>query len=307
MIRLILVRLASALATVAGVASIVFLLLHAVPGDPVEVMLGESARPAEREALRSALGLDRPLAEQWAGYLARSARLDFGDSLHTRTPVTDLLAARLPATAALAAAAIAIAAVIALPLGIFAAVRRGTRWDRLAIGFAVLGSALPVFLLGPVLILLFAIRLQWLPVSGAAGLAGLALPALTLGLALASGLTRMVRTAMLESLDEDCIRTARAKGLTERAVLLRHALRVAAVPIVTVLGLQIGALLAGAVITETLFSWPGLGGLLVESIHRRDYPVVQACVLAVGAAYVAVNALTDLACGAVDPRARHSR
>ncbi len=300
-------RAGSVTVTVVGVASVVFLLLHLVPGDPIDAMLGESARPAEREALRAALGLDRPLATQWLDWLARLAHLDLGESIAARVPVAGLLLARLPATVTLALAAAAVALAIGLPLGVLAALRRGTGWDRLAIGVALLGAAVPAFWLGPLLVLVFALWLGWLPVSGADGPAAIVLPAVTLGTGMAAILARMVRATLLEVLDEDWVRTARAKGLREPRVVVAHALRVAAGPVITLLGLQVGALLGGAVITETVFAWPGVGSLLVESIQRRDYPVVQACVLLVALAYVLANAAADAACALLDPRLREER
>nr|VFJ65436.1 MAG: peptide/nickel transport system permease protein [Candidatus Kentron sp. DK] len=298
-------RLLSAAIVVLGVVCLVFLLIHLVPGDPVEVMLGESARPAEREALRAALGLDRPLGVQLARYLEGLVRLDLGNSLHARRPVSEILAERIPATALLALAALAVAMMIALPLGAVAAMRRDSFWDRLAMGFSLLGISIPNFVMGPVLILVFSVGLGWFPVSGReAGALSLVLPAVTLGTALAALLARMVRAALLEVVGEDFMRTARAKGLSEYRVVVRHALPNAALPIVTVLGLQLGALLGGAVITETVFSWPGVGQLLIEAIGQRDYPVLQGCVLVIALCYVAINTLTDLLYGGLDPRIR---
>ncbi len=304
MIAFALSRLASAAITVFGVSVLVFSLVHLVPGDPVEVMLGESAQPADRAALRTALGLDRPLPEQFAAFLADLARLDLGTSLHARRPVASLIAERLPATAELAAAGLAVALAIALPLGSVAALRRGSGADHAAIAFATLGVSIPNFVLGPVLILVFSFTLGWLPVSGREGAGALVLPAFTLGTALAAILARMLRSTLLEVLGEDFIRTARAKGLDEVGVLLRHALGNAMLPVVTLLGLQLGALLAGAVITEIVFSWPGLGSLTVEAIQRRDYPLLQGCVLVISVSYVLVNSLTDLAYAWLDPRIR---
>ena len=304
MIAFALSRLASAAITVFGVSVLVFSLVHLVPGDPVEVMLGESAQPADRAALRTALGLDRPLPEQFAAFLADLARLDLGTSLHARRPVASLIAERLPATAELAAAGLAVALAIALPLGSVAALRRGSGADHAAIGFATLGVSIPNFVLGPVLILVFSFTLGWLPVSGREGAGALVLPAFTLGTALAAILARMLRSTLLEVLGEDFIRTARAKGLDEVGVLLRHALGNAMLPVVTLLGLQLGALLAGAVITEIVFSWPGLGSLTVEAIQRRDYPLLQGCVLVISVSYVLVNSLTDLVYAWLDPRIR---
>jgi peptide/nickel transport system permease protein len=297
-------RLGGALGVVLGVALLTFLLVHLIPGDPVELMLGESARPADRAALEASLGLDRPVALQLADQFSRLARLDLGSSLYSRRPVAELIAERFPATLALAAAALAIAVVVALPLGMLAARRRGRAVDAVAMGLALLGQSVPSFWLGPLLILVFSVWLGWTPVSGREGLASLILPALTLGTGMAAVLARMVRGSLLEVLGEDWLRTARAKGLSEGAVLWRHALPNAALPVITVLGLQAGALLAGAVITETVFAWPGIGSLMVEAIQRRDFPVVQGCVLLVSVCYVAVNALTDLAYAWLDPRAQ---
>jgi peptide/nickel transport system permease protein len=297
-------RLLSALVVVAGVAALVFVLIHVVPGDPVEFLVGESAPAADREEMRRSLGLDAPLGAQLLRYARGLLRVDLGTSIHSQRPVTELLAERLPATLALAAAALAVSVALALPLGIIAAARHGTRWDIAAMIFALAGSSAPPFVLGPTLVLVFSVGLGWLPVSGREGPASLVLPALTLGTALAAVLSRMTRAAVLETLDEDYVRTARAKGADERTVLLRHALPNAALPIVTVVGLQLGTLLGGAVITETVFAWPGVGQLTIEAIQRRDYPVVQGCVLLVSLAYVAVNTLTDLLYGWLDPRIR---
>ena len=304
MIAFLLSRLASAGVTVLGVVILVFSLVHMVPGDPVEVMLGESAQPADRQALRTALGLDRPLPVQFAAYLGDLARLDLGVSLHSRRPVAELIGERLPATLQLALAALAVALALALPLGAFAAMRRGSAVDAAAIGFATLGVSIPNFVLGPLLILLFSFLLGWFPVSGREGAGALVLPAVTLGTALAAILARMLRSALLEVLGEDFIRTARAKGLRESGVVVRHALGNAMLPVITLLGLQLGALLAGAVITEIVFSWPGLGSLTIESIQQRDYPVLQGCVLVISVSYIAVNSVTDMAYAWLDPRIR---
>ena len=297
-------RLFSALVVVLGVSCLVFLLIHLVPGDPVEVMLGESSRPADREALRHALGLDLPLHLQLWHYFRDLLHFDLGTSLHSRRPIVDILMERIPATLELAAAGLAVALLIAFPLGILAALRKDTVWDGGAMFFAMLGVSIPNFWMGPLLILLFSLWLGWLPVSGREGLASLVLPALTLGTAMAAILSRMVRMTLLEVLGEDYIRTARAKGLSWGRVVLRHALPNAMLPIITLLGLQLGALLAGAVITEIVFSWPGVGQLAIDAIHRRDYPVVQACVLLISLSYVLVNTLTDLCYGWLDPRIR---
>ncbi|MDX1252665.1 MAG: ABC transporter permease [Gammaproteobacteria bacterium] len=304
MLNFILSRILSAAIVVLGVSSLVFLLIHLVPGDPVEVMLGESAQPADRAALRHALGLDQPVAVQLIDYFAGLLHFDLGTSLHTQRPIADLLLERLPATVELTIAALLIAVAIAFPLGVLSAVRKDSAWDHGARVVSLLGISIPHFWLGPLLILVFSLWLGWLPVSGREGMASLVLPALTLGTALAAILSRMVRATLLETLGEDYVRTARAKGLAEHAVVLRHALRNALLPVITVLGLQLGALLGGAIVTEMVFSWPGLGQLTIEAIHRRDYPVVQACVLLISVTYVGVNTLTDLAYAWLDPRVR---
>ena len=304
MLTFILQRLLGALLVILGVISIVFLLIHLIPGDPVEIMLGESASTADREALRTALGLDLPIVVQFQNYLYGLSQLDLGTSIHFRRPVSALLLERLPATGLLALVTLIITLSLALPLGIIAAVRRNTWWDTGAMSFSMLGVSIPNFWLGPILILVFSLWLGWLPVSGRSGLASVVLPALTLATGLMAVLSRMVRSSMLEVLGEDYMRTARAKGMPPRRVILHHGLRNALLPVITMLGLQLGALLAGAVITETVFSWPGIGLLTIESIQSRDYPVVQACVLLISVTYVLVNLLTDLAYAWIDPRVR---
>ncbi len=307
MLTYILQRLLGALFVIFGVVSIVFLLIHMIPGDPVEIMLGESASTTDREALRLALGLNQPLWVQFQQYLTGLLQFDMGNSIHFRRPVSDLLLERLPATGLLAAMTLLITLVLALPLGIIAAVRRDTVWDSGAITFSMLGVSIPNFWLGPILILVFSLWLGWFPVSGRNGFGSVVLPALTLSTGLIAVLSRMVRSSMLEVLGEDYIRTARAKGLPSQRVILHHGLRNALLPVITLLGLQLGALLAGAVITETVFSWPGVGLLTIESIQSRDYPVVQACVLLISVTYVLVNLLTDLAYAWIDPRIRLGR
>ena len=300
----LLTRLGAALLVMFGVCTLVFLLIHLVPGDPVQVMLGEGARPADQAALRAALGLDRPLGVQYLDYLGRLLRLDFGTSLHNQRPVVDLLAERIGPTLELAGAALLLAVAVAIPLGVLAAQNRGRSIDRAAMGFSLLGAAIPSFWLGPLLILVFSLWLGWTPVSGREGLVSLMLPAVTLGTGLAAILARMVRSSLLEVLGEDYVRIARAKGLAPAVVLWRHALRNAWLPILTLIGLQFGALLGGAVITETVFAWPGVGSLMVEAIQTRDYPLVQAVVLLISLTYLAVNTATDLIYVAVDPRVR---
>lgn len=297
-------RLSSALLVIVGVVCMVFLLIHLVPGDPVEVMLGESAHAADREELRTALGLDLPLQQQLHNYFSGLAHLDLGNSLHSQRPITAILAERLPVTLELAAYALLFAVILAVPLGVLAATRKDSIFDLGAMSFSMLGISIPNFWMGPMLILIFSLWLGLTPVSGRGGPGSVILPAITLGTALAAILARMVRSSLLEVLNEDFVRTARAKGLSEDAVIWRHAMRNAWLPVITLLGLQLGALLGGAVITETVFSWPGLGSLLVESIQKRDYPVVQGCVLVISLAYVGVNTLTDLVYAAIDPRIR---
>jgi peptide/nickel transport system permease protein len=292
------------------VVSVVFLLIHLVPGDPIAQMLGEGATATDISALRHAYGLDAPVATQYGRYLGGVAHGDLGQSLRLHDSVTHLILQRYPYTLALAVAALALGIVLAVPAGVASALRRGRCQDRLLGVVSLAGLSFPNFALGPILILLFSIELGWLPVSGAGnGSAGdfllhLALPAVTLGSGLAAILTRMVRTAMLEELNQDYIRTARAKGLTERRVVYGHALPNAAIPILTVIGLQFGSLLAGAIVTETIFSLPGIGRLTLSAISNRDYPLVQGCILAIGLTYVAVNLLTDVLYTVANPRMR---
>jgi peptide/nickel transport system permease protein len=297
-------RMLSFCTVVFGVLSLTFLLIHLVPGDPVEVMLGESASTADREVLRAELGLNQSVASQFGLYLSRLAHADFGMSIHSKTPIIDLIKTRYPATLKLALLALLIGVGVGIPLGIYAALKAGHWQDLLVTIVSVRLSAMPAFWLGPMLMLIFAVWLAVLPVSGMDSPSSIILPALTLGFGLSAILTRMTRTSLLEVLNEDFIRTARAKGLTERQVILRHALRAALLPIITIVGLQMGSLLAGTVITETIFSWDGIGRLLVESIEKRDYPVTQACVLLVALSYVVVNMLTDLVYRLADPRIR---
>jgi peptide/nickel transport system permease protein len=302
--RLLGQRLAHAAVVMIGVVSVAFLLIHIVPGDPVEVMLGESAVAAERTALRHALGLDQPLAAQWLHYVAALLHFDMGTSLYSQRAISDLLRERLPATMVLALAALTVALVISLPLATLSAQRPGQWLDRIGAGYVALAVAMPSFWLGPMLVWLFALQLGWFPVSGRDGYASLVLPALTLGAGLSAPLTRILRGSLLEVAQEEYLRAARARGLPPRVLFLRYALRNAALPVLTVLGLQLGTLLGGAVITETIFQWPGVGQLTVEAILRRDYPVLQGCVLLIAVIYVGVNVLTDLAYGALDVRAR---
>jgi peptide/nickel transport system permease protein len=307
-----LVRLALTLPVVWLVVSLVFLLIHLVPGDPILQMLGEGATQADIQGLRHQYGLDQPLWNQYLHYWNGVFHGDLGTSIRLHETVAHLIVARYPYTLALTLTSLAIALALALPAGIVAAVRRGRLADRVLSVVSLFGLSIPGLVLGPLLILFFSIILGWLPVSGASsggGTAGidpvyLILPSVAMGASLAAILTRMVRTAMLEELGQDYIRTARAKGLSESAVVWRHALPNALVPIITVVGLQFGALLAGAIVTETIFSWPGLGRLVVAAISNRDYALVQGCLLSIGLTYVLVNLLTDLVYRVVNPRMR---
>ena len=290
-----------------GVLLLTFLLIHLVPGDPVEVMLGESASSADREVLRAELGLNQPIIYQFGHYLNKLAHADFGLSIHTQTPIIELIKTRYPATLKLAFVSLLIGLSIGVPMGIYAALKAGKWQDLIVTLVSVRLSAMPAFWLGPMLMLIFAVWLGWLPVSGMESNTSIILPALTLGLGLSAILTRMTRTSLLEVLSDDYIRTARAKGLTESNVIIHHALRAALLPIITIVGLQMGSLLAGTVITETIFSWDGIGRLLVESIEKRDYPVTQACVLLVALSYVVVNLLTDMLYRLADPRVKFSQ
>lgn len=295
-------RLASAAVVALGVSCLVFALLHLVPGDPVDVMLGEYAGAADRLALRTRLGLDLPLAEQWMRFLNGLVHGDLGSSLVTGRPVTAMLAEHVGYTVILALAALLLAVVVGVPLGVVAALGVGRWWDGITSVLAVLGMSAPSFVLGPLLIIVFAVQLGWFPVGGASEPDGLVLPAVTLASGLAAVLTRMTRAAMLEALLLPHVQAARARGLGELTVVVGHVCRNAALPVVTVIGLQLGALLGGAVVTETVFNWPGLGQLLVESITRRDYPVVQGAVLLTALTYIVVNAAVDSLNTRLDPR-----
>jgi ABC-type dipeptide/oligopeptide/nickel transport system permease component len=305
MTRFLLRRVLMAVPVLLGVATLVFSLIHLVPGDPVQAMLGETASPQDVAALRSRLGLDRPLLTQYGVFLEGLASGDLGRSLRTNQPVTAAIGERLPATLELAGAAMTVAILLAIPLGIVAAVRAGTAVDHAATTAALLGISLPNFWLGPLLAILFSIELGWLPVSGRGTLANLVLPAITLGAPLAAVLARMTRASLIEELSELYVVAARARGVSFRRAVIRHAFRNSLIPIVTVLGLQAGAVLTGAVITETIFAWPGVGRLLIQSINFRDYPLVQGCILLIAVTYVAMNLLTDLAYGLLDPRIRY--
>jgi len=304
MIRYLATRLAYMLPVLWLVVSVVFLLIHLVPGDPIQQMLGEGAAATDIQAARHAYGLDVPIGTQYVNYWKGVLHGDLGESIRLNEPVTRVIARAYPATVELTLAALFVAILLSIPAGVRSALRRN-QWDDRALSFvSLLGLSFPNFALGPILILFFSIKLGWLPVSGAGGLSHLVLPAITMGGSLAAILTRMVRTSMLEELGQDYVRTARAKGLPERTVVYKHALRNAMIPIITVIGLQFGALLAGAIVTETIFSWPGIGRLTITAISNRDYYLVQGCILCIGLTYVAVNFLTDMMYTALNPRIR---
>ena len=308
-VRRILQRVVTTLPVLWVVVTMVFLLIHLVPGDPIVQMLGEGASAADIEGLRHSYGLDRPLGVQYLHYWAGIFHGDFGQSLRMHDSVLHLILQRYPYTLALTVAAMIIGAGLAIPAGV-ASARRRDRWPDRTLGVvSLVGLSFPNFALGPILIVVFSIGLGWFPVSGAGVgtaefLRHLVLPSITLGLGMAAILTRMVRTSMLEELGQDYIRTARAKGLSETTVVYRHALRNALNPVLTVIGLQFGSLLAGAIVTETIFSWPGLGRLTLSAISNRDYELVQGCILAVGWTYGLVNLLTDSIYALADPRMR---
>jgi ABC-type dipeptide/oligopeptide/nickel transport system permease component len=297
-------RVAMTIPVILGVATLVFSLIHLVPGDPAQSMLGESAAASDVAELRTRLGLDRPLMTQYVEYMTGAVRGDLGTSFRYGTPVTQEISARLGKTAQLAVAAMGVAILIALPLGTLAAVFKGRAIDQAAMTASLVGVSLPNFWLGPVLAMLFAVSLGWLPVSGAGTPAHIVLPAVTLGAALAAVLARLTRASVVEELQELYVVAARARGLSRWRAIVRHALRNSLVPVVTVIGLQFGAVLTGTIITETIFAWPGLGRLLIQAISFRDYPLVQACILFIAVAYVLMNLLVDIAYGWLDPRIR---
>lgn len=304
MFRYLVRRLLLTIPVLLGVATLVFALIHLVPGDPAQAMLGEGAAPEELVKLRHSLGLDQPMLVQYKSFLSGIARGDLGTSFRYNTPVTAQIREKLPNTAKLAVAAMVLAMLFAIPLGILAAVFRGTIVDYSAMTVALVGISMPNFWLGPLLAILFAVRLGWLPVSGTGSIWHLVLPAVTLGAALSAILARMTRASLLEELRELYVLAARARGVSRTRAVLRHAFRNSLIPIVTIIGLQFGAVLTGTIITETIFAWPGLGRLLIQAINFRDYPLVQGCILFISVTYVAMNLLTDLAYGFLDPRIR---
>ena len=305
MLRYFIRRVLLAIPVLLGVATLVFSLIHLVPGDPAQAMLGDGAAPQDVEELRKSLGLDQPLFTQYVTFLRHAITGDLGKSFRTGQPVTTMIFERVPATAELALAAMLVAIVIAIPLGVVAAVWRGTAIDFGAMTFALAGVSIPNFWLGPLMAIFFAVNLGWLPVSGRGTLAHLVLPAFSLGLALAAILARMTRASLLDELNELYVRAARARGVSRTAAVASHALRNSMVPLLTIIALQFGAVLTGAVITETIFAWPGIGRLLIQSIGFRDYPMVQGCILLIAFTYVTVNLATDLMYGVLDPRIRY--
>ena len=305
MLRYCVRRVLLAVPVLIGVATLVFSLIHLVPGDPAQAMLGDGASPQDVAELRTSLGLDQPLLRQYLTFLRHAVTGDLGKSFRTGQPVTTMIIERIPATAELAFAAMVVAIVIALPLGVVAAVWRGTAIDYSAMTFALAGVSIPNFWLGPLLAIVFAVEFGWLPVSGRGTLAHLVLPAISLGLALAAILARMTRASLLDELGELYVRAARARGVSNAASITSHALRNSMIPLLTIIALQFGAVLTGAVITETIFAWPGIGRLLIQSIGFRDYPMVQGCILLIAVTYVTVNLLTDLMYGVLDPRIRY--
>lgn len=307
-------RLGSMLATMLVVGIVVFFVIHSVPGDVTSALLGQDASPQQVEALRQRLNLDQPLPAQFATWFGGVIRGDLGDSIYMRIPVLEALAQRIEPTAMLALAATLVAVTLGLGLGIIAAVRHGTMTDYGVMVVAMLGLSVPTFWLGLLMIMLFAVTLQWLPAAGYSALAEgpgrtlryLVMPAVALGFSQAAIIARMTRASLLDMLGEDFVRTARSKGLAGRRVVLRHALRNAMLPVLTVIGLSVATLAGGVVVTETVFNIPGAGRLVIESVQRRDYPVLQGAVIAVAAVYALINLFVDLSYLALDPRIRYS-
>lgn len=287
-----------------GVVTLVFFLIHLIPGDPVDIMLGDYAIIADKNELRHDLGLDQPLYQQYFRYLSGVLQGDLGISIHSKKPVLDEILERIPASAELMMGSMTIAFLISFPLGILSAIKPYGFIDSFSMLVAFLGVAMPNFWLGPLLIILFAIQLDWLPINERGGLENLILPAITLGTAMAAMLSRMIRSSLIDVLGEDFIQNARAKGLKEHKVIIKHGLRNALIPVITIIGLQIGVLLSGAIITESIFDWPGMGSLLLDGINNRNYPLVQGCILVISTIYVIVNLITDITYAWVDPRVR---
>ncbi len=305
--RYLVQRLLLFVPTLLGALTLVFFSIHLIPGDPIEVMLGETASATDKEELRHALALDEPIAAQYVSFLGRLAHGNLGHSLYEQGAVTEIIRAHLPATLELTLGAMVLAVLSSFPLAILAALKRGGWIDRAALFFSLLGLSMPNFWLGPLLMIIFAIHLGWLPVSGRGGFSHLLLPALTLGLGMAAILTRILRASLLQVAGEDYVQTARAKGLREAWVWLKHTLRNALLPVITIVSLQLGGLLAGSIITETIFSWPGIGRLTVQAIETRDYPLVQGCVLTLAVSYLLVNLVADICYRLADPRITYGK
>lgn len=295
-------RLLTLIPVIFGVVTAVFLIIHLIPGDPVAMMLEENAKPGDVEALRSRLGLDKPLSVQYYRFWGNLFQGDLGESIYQRQPVFRLILEKFPNTALLAVCAVIVSLIIAFPLGIFSALNQRKPVDYLSLGFSILGISMPVFWLGPLLILVFAVQLHWLPVTGMGSWKHLILPSFTLGFGLSAITIRMIRSSMIEVMNQDYIRTAFAKGLSKKRVVWKHALKNVMIPVITVVGLQLGALFGGVIITEKVFSYPGIGSLLITAIKGRDYPLVQGVILAIALTYILINLLVDLIYSQVDPR-----
>lgn len=287
-----------------GVATLVFFLLHFIPGDPVDIMLGDSALPASRDLLRSQLNLDKPILEQYLHYWEGIFTGDMGNSLHSQQPVLQAIADRLPATMELAILSIIMAVLISIPIGVLSAIWKKSLFDRIAMTSSLVGVAMPNFWLGTLLVLVFSVQLGIFPVSERSGFSSYILPAFTLGFSMAAILSRLTRASLLEVLSQDYIVTAQSKGLSNFIVYMKHALRNALIPVITILALQFGSVMTGTVITETIFDWPGIGELLYRAIRSRDYPLVQGCVLVIAFMFVFVNAIADIAYSVVDPKVK---
>lgn len=299
-------RILSGIVVIFGISVLSFLLIHLIPGDPVRIMLGQNASPEEIERLTVFLGLDQPLFVQYGHYISNVIQGDFGTSLKTGRPVLTEIMDRFPQTVKLAATGIIFAILIGFTVGILAAKFKDTVIDTLAMGFATLGISIPSFWLGILLIMVFSVQLGWFPIAEGTGLRDLILPSITLGVVASTMISRLTRNGMVEVLSKDYIRTARAKGLDERLIITRHALRNVLLPIVTVIGLQMAALLGGTVIIEQVFNWPGLGTLAIDAISSRDFPLIQGTVLFMGVVYVSINILVDISYGIIDPRVEMS-
>ena len=305
MLNYIIKRLFSTVPVLIGISLLLFFMLRMLPGDPAQVLAGQMATPEEIENIRQQLGLDRPIYEQYAVYLSRLVQFDLGRSARTRNPVTQEIWARLPNTLLLAVVAITLACLFGIPAGIISAVRPYSWIDYLVTTSALFGMSMPVFWLGLMLVVVFAVILKWLPAGGTGSWQHVILPSITLAAFVVAFIARMTRSTMLETLSQDFTTTARSKGLQERVVVIKHAFKNALIPIITVVGLQFGLLLGGAVLTETVFAWPGLGRLIVDSILARDYPLIQGTILIFGLLYIMVNLVVDLIYALVDPRIRY--